>query len=59
MELLANIINYNIRFLGDDYKDKDWDGKKQEELRGIKPYFINRDHNLSSTNLKNRIRDCK
>jgi glycerol-3-phosphate cytidylyltransferase len=55
MEMLAAVLNYDVRFLGSDYIDKDWDGKEQEEKRGIKPYFIERDHGLSSTELKNRI----
>lgn len=57
MELLAATLNYNIRFLGNDYVNKDWDGKKQESLRFIPPYFMKRDlHGLSSTQLKERIK---
>ena len=55
MERLAASGSYDVRFLGDDYKNKDWDGKSQEIARGIKPYFISRAHGLSSTELKNRI----
>lgn len=55
METIASVLNYDVRFLGYDYIDKDWDGKEQEEKRGIKPYFIKRDHGYSSTELKNRI----
>lgn len=58
MELLAGTLNYNVRFLGNDYVDKEWDGKAQESLRGIQPYFIKRDiHGLSSTQLKTRIKN--
>ena len=56
MEKLALSLDYQVRFLGDDYKDKDWDGKEQELSRGIKPYFISRRHNFSSTELKERMR---
>ena len=55
MEKLAGTLNYHIRFLGEDYRNYDWDGKEMEEKRGIKPYFIERSHNLSSSELKNRI----
>ena len=55
METLASVLNYDVRFLGSDYIDKDWDGKEQEAKRGIEPYFIKRDHGFSSTELKNRI----
>ena len=60
MELLAATLQYHVRFLGDDYKDKDWDGKAQEAARGILPFFMNRSqHNLSSTALKQRIVDAQ
>lgn len=55
LELIASTLDYDVRFLGADYKDKTWDGKEQEEKRGISPYFIERDHGLSSTELKERI----
>lgn len=55
MELLASVLEYDVRFLGADYKTKDWDGKEQETKRGIAPYFIDRCHGLSSTELKDRI----
>lgn len=55
MELIAATLDYEVRFLGSDYIDKDWDGKEQEAKRGIEPYFIKRDHGLSSSELKERI----
>ena len=55
MELLAATLSYDIRFLGDDYVDKEWDGKLQESERGIAPFFMKRGHGLSSTQLKQRI----
>lgn len=58
MELIASSLNYDVRFVGEDYRDKDWDGKKQEERRGIPACFLSRSHSLSSTNLKQRIVEC-
>ena len=55
LELLAKSLNYNIRFLGSDYIYEDWDGKTQEQLRGIEPFFISRRHDMSSTSLKARL----
>lgn len=55
MEILSSVLEYNIRFLGSDYKNKEWDGKEQEIKRGIAPYFIDRGHKLASTELKERI----
>lgn len=55
LELLALSFKYDIRFLGADYKNKEWDAKEIEEELGIKPYFLHRVHGLSSTELKQRI----
>ena len=58
MELLASTLEYNIRFLGDDYVNKEWDGKQQELARNIPSYFLPRSlHGLSSTELKARIKN--
>jgi len=51
-ELLELLTKYrpNIRFLGDDYKDKNYTGK------GLIPiYWINRDHGWSTTKFKTLI----
>jgi glycerol-3-phosphate cytidylyltransferase len=57
LELLASSLNYQIRFLGEDYLDKDWDGKEIEIKLNKRPYFLSRKHNMSSTNLKERIQN--
>lgn len=51
-----NILNsnmYDIRFLGDDYKNKDFTGKNLN----IKIHFIDRSHGYSTTKLKQKIKD--
>lgn len=50
MEILKK-ENPDIRFLGDDWKDKEYRGYNL----GIKTIFIDRSHGYSSTNLKKRI----
>ena len=55
LELLASSLNYDIRFVGEDYYNKDWDGKDIEQKLNKKFYYLNRKHSLSSTELKNRI----
>lgn len=57
LELLALTLNYQIRFLGEDYLNKDWDGKEQETQLNKKPYFLPRKSKISSTELKDRIRN--
>ena len=48
---LLKILMPDIRILGSDYKDKYFTG---EELR-IPIYYHERNHNYSSTNLRNKI----
>lgn len=59
LERMAACLDYQIRFLGDDYKGRTWDGDVQEMRRGIKHYFIGRGHNFSSTELKERVVKAK
>lgn len=54
LELLAPSLDYSIRFLGDDYRDKDWDGKEIEARLNKMPYYLHRQHCLSSSELKKR-----
>ena len=49
-ELLSN-LDIDIRFLGDDYKSKPFTG---DDLN-TQIYYHNRNHNFSSTNLRNKI----
>lgn len=56
MRLICSTFNYDVRFVGMDYRDKAWDGKVEEEFRDIPVEFLPRRHNLSSTELKERIK---
>ena len=49
-ELIKN-GNYNIRFLGDDYKNKKYTGDDLD----IKIHFLNRNHGWSTTKFKTLI----
>lgn len=56
---LLNVIKtvqHDIRFVGKDYFGKDFTGRDYEESVGIEIYFLNRSHEYSSTNLKERIK---
>lgn len=57
LELLASSLSYHIRFLGEDYLNKDWDGKEIESKLNKKPFFLARKHSMSSTSLKERIKN--
>jgi glycerol-3-phosphate cytidylyltransferase len=53
LELLKT-IPIDIRIIGSDYIDKSFTGK---DLSNIKLYYNKRNHSLSSTNLKQRIKN--
>lgn len=58
-EDLLNIIKtvkHHVRFVGGDYFGKDFTGRDFEESRGIQIHFLQRQHEFSSTNLKNRMK---
>lgn len=46
-----------IRFVGDDYRDKDFTGKQYCLDHNIKLVYNKREHGLSSSELKERIRE--
>jgi len=48
---LSFLDDYDIRFLGSDYKDGSYTGKGKK----IKIVFIERNHNYSTTNIKRKI----
>lgn len=48
---VIKMMNPDVRFLGDDYRDKDFTGKDL----GIPIYYCARKHNLSSSLLKEKV----
>lgn len=58
LELLIRTTDYNIRFIGADHKEH-WTGKEYEDEHNINAIVLSRDHNLSSTLLRNRLNDCR
>lgn len=53
-DLVLMLINEKptVRFLGEDYREKDFTGKN---LTDIKIHYIDRNHNFSSSGLRKRI----
>ena len=56
LELIASTLAYDIRFVGEDYIDKTWDGKEIEQQLAKEIHYLKRKHLLSSTELKNRLK---
>ena len=54
-ELMIASLNFDIYFLGEDYRNKDFEGKNIVIDRNKELYFLSRKHPISSTTLKERI----
>ena len=48
-------LDLDVRILGEEYKDKEFTAKDICQKRGIKIIYNKRDHNFSTTNLRNLI----
>ena len=46
---LIESTEFHVRFVGEDYVDKDFTGKGMHEI-----YYTNRQHSFSTTNLRNK-----
>jgi len=55
------LLTYQIhrRFIGEEYKSKDFTGKQICVDKGIEIYYNKRQHSFSSSNLRQRILDGK
>lgn len=54
LELLCNILDFNVRFVGKEYRGKWFTGKGASESKG-EIIFNKRDHQFSSSELRKRI----
>lgn len=52
---MLSSLQYDIYFLGADYKNKDFEGRHIVEQLGKDIYYLSRNHTMSSSYLKNRI----
>jgi glycerol-3-phosphate cytidylyltransferase len=52
---ILELFQLDVRFLGEEYKDKNFGGKFVCEERGIDLHFNKRDHRFSTSNLRERV----
>lgn len=57
LDLALKSLPIDIRFVGEDYLGKDFTGKETCERLGIKIFYNNRKHGLSSTELRRRTKN--
>jgi len=51
--------NINVRFIGEEYKTKDFTGKQICVDKGIKIHYNSRQHSFSTSGLRKRISEAK
>lgn len=56
-QLIIESFNFDVYFLGEDYKNQDFENKAVVQKMGKEIFYLSRKHNFSSTNLKIRIVD--
>ena len=59
LEEIFSSFKMDIRIIGDDYRGKEFTAKDICASRGIDIYYNKRDHNFSSTELKDRITNAE
>jgi glycerol-3-phosphate cytidylyltransferase len=57
VRLILESRPFDVRIIGEDYKDIDFTGKDICDQRGIRIYYNSRQHHLSSSELRKRIKD--
>lgn len=55
LETIFSSLDLDVRIIGEEYKDIKFTGKDICQKRGIKLVYNKRDHNFSTTNLRERI----
>ena len=55
VKLLLSSLQYDVYFLGEDYRNKDFKGIDVLRKLNKEIYYLSRQHLLSSTDLKNRL----
>jgi glycerol-3-phosphate cytidylyltransferase len=57
VKLILESRKFDVRIIGEDYKDKEFTGKDICQERGIQLYYNSRQHHLSSSELRKRLKN--
>lgn len=55
LEDILQSFQIDVRFVGDEYKERDFTGRGYCEVKGIALYFNSRDHRFSSSGLRREV----
>ena len=53
---LIMLIPHQVRFVGSDYKNGEFTGQEYEKDKGVKIVYLDREHGLSTSGLKSRVK---
>jgi glycerol-3-phosphate cytidylyltransferase len=59
LENIFKSFNFDVRIIGEDYKNKDFTGRQICLERGIEIYYNKRSHDFSTSNLREKIENGK
>ena len=59
LENIFKSFNFDVRIIGEDYKNKDFTGRQICLERGIEIYYNKRSHDFSTSNLRKKIENGK
>ena len=57
LEDILNLFNFDVRIIGEEYKDGKFTGRAICSARGIEIYYNKRDHRFSSSGLRQRVKE--
>lgn len=55
LEDILQMVNIDVRIIGEEYKDSNFTGRDICASRGIEVYFNKRDHRFSTSDLRRRV----
>lgn len=55
LEDILQMVNIDVRIIGEEYKDSTFTGRATCASRGIEIYFNKRDHRFSTSDLRKRV----
>jgi glycerol-3-phosphate cytidylyltransferase len=58
LEDILQMIDIDVRILGEEYREKDFTGKAICRKRGIDLFFNKRDHRFSTSDLRKRVMEA-
>lgn len=58
VEDILELYQIDVRIIGEEYKDKEFTGRKICDKKGIEVHYNNRNHRFSSSDLRKRVAEC-